>query len=162
MILFSCYSSSALNFWYSTRQFTVLTGLLAARNLLGEKHDLWQVNTERSYYEEFTLKPSQEKAKMAVGHALRRAFDKVHQSDLSLSAAVTWGTLNGNKSTYTTLLCNNKHMIIKICRVGAYRRDVKTVFSECNGARQMRPASMTQLGSKSAQDCVPKRIVGYF
>jgi len=27
----------------------MLTGM--ARNLLGEKHDLWDVNTERSYYE---------------------------------------------------------------------------------------------------------------
>jgi hypothetical protein len=36
----------------------MLTGMLAARNLLGEKHDLWDVNTERSYYEEFTKEPS--------------------------------------------------------------------------------------------------------
>ncbi|WP_245817265.1 hypothetical protein [Hydrococcus rivularis] len=28
--------------------------LLAAKNILGEEHDLWNVNTERSYHEEFT------------------------------------------------------------------------------------------------------------
>ena len=32
----------------------MLTGLLAAKNILGEKHDLWNVNVERSYHEEFT------------------------------------------------------------------------------------------------------------
>ena len=26
--------------------------MLAARNVMGEQHDLWEVNTERSYYEE--------------------------------------------------------------------------------------------------------------
>lgn len=33
---------------------------MAVRNILGEHHDLWQVNTERSYHEEFTLKEPQE------------------------------------------------------------------------------------------------------
>jgi hypothetical protein len=33
-----------------------LTGLLAAKNILGENHNLWDVNTERSYYEAFTKK----------------------------------------------------------------------------------------------------------
>ena len=35
----------------------MLTGILAARNLTGEEHDLWDVNTERSYYEQLTRKP---------------------------------------------------------------------------------------------------------
>ena len=85
MILFSCYSSSALNFWYSTRQFTVLTGLLAARNLLGEKHDLWQVNTERSYYEEFTVNdatkshpPSPAPRAKATGLREQTAFESAY------------------------------------------------------------------------------------
>ena len=37
---------------YNNQDHSMLTGLLAARNLLGECHDLWTVNTERSYYEE--------------------------------------------------------------------------------------------------------------
>jgi protoporphyrinogen oxidase len=37
---------------YNNQDHSMLTGLLAARNLLGEQHDLWTVNTERSYYEE--------------------------------------------------------------------------------------------------------------
>jgi protoporphyrinogen oxidase len=39
---------------YNNQDHSMLTGILAAKNLLGEKHDLWEVNTERSYYEEFT------------------------------------------------------------------------------------------------------------
>ncbi|MBW4650310.1 MAG: NAD(P)/FAD-dependent oxidoreductase [Kastovskya adunca ATA6-11-RM4] len=39
---------------YNNQDHSMLTAMLAARNILGEKHDLWNVNTERSYYEEFT------------------------------------------------------------------------------------------------------------
>ena len=38
---------------YNNQDHSMLTGLLAARNLFGGKHDLWDVNTERSYYETF-------------------------------------------------------------------------------------------------------------
>lgn len=38
---------------YNNQDHSMLTALLAARNLNGEEHDLWDVNTERSYYEEF-------------------------------------------------------------------------------------------------------------
>ena len=37
----------------------MLTGMLAVRNLMGEDHDLWSVNTERSYYEEVAVSPSE-------------------------------------------------------------------------------------------------------
>jgi hypothetical protein len=37
---------------YNNQDHSMLTGMLAARNVLGERHDLWDVNTERSYYEE--------------------------------------------------------------------------------------------------------------
>jgi protoporphyrinogen oxidase len=37
---------------YNNQDHSMLTGLLAARNLCGGRHDLWNVNTERSYYEE--------------------------------------------------------------------------------------------------------------
>lgn len=43
---------------YNNQDHSMLTGLLAAKNILGEKHNLWEVNTERSYYEEFTKEPS--------------------------------------------------------------------------------------------------------
>ncbi|MBO1070846.1 MAG: NAD(P)/FAD-dependent oxidoreductase [Dolichospermum sp. DEX189] len=41
---------------YNNQDHSMLTGLLAAKNILGENHNLWDVNTERSYYEEFTKK----------------------------------------------------------------------------------------------------------
>lgn len=33
----------------------MLTAMLAVQNYLGANHDLWTVNTERSYYEEFII-----------------------------------------------------------------------------------------------------------
>jgi protoporphyrinogen oxidase len=40
---------------YNNQDHSMLTGLLAVKNLAGERHDLWNVNTERSYYEEFSM-----------------------------------------------------------------------------------------------------------
>lgn len=40
---------------YNNQDHSMLTGILAVRNILGEKHDLWDVNTERSYYEDFSV-----------------------------------------------------------------------------------------------------------
>ncbi|NDJ17669.1 NAD(P)/FAD-dependent oxidoreductase [Myxacorys almedinensis] len=39
---------------YNNQDHSMLTAMLAARNVLGENHDLWNVNVERSYHEEFT------------------------------------------------------------------------------------------------------------
>lgn len=39
---------------YNNQDHSMLTAMLAVKNLLGEKHDLWNVNTERSYYEDFS------------------------------------------------------------------------------------------------------------
>jgi protoporphyrinogen oxidase len=36
---------------YNNQDHSMLTGLYAARNVLGEKHDLWAVNTEHAYHE---------------------------------------------------------------------------------------------------------------
>ena len=47
---------------YNNQDHSMLTGLLAARNVLGEQHDLWDVNTERSYHEEFTVKEAEAQA----------------------------------------------------------------------------------------------------
>ena len=33
----------------------MLTAMLAVRNIMGEQHDIWKVNTERSYHEEIRL-----------------------------------------------------------------------------------------------------------
>ncbi|MBE7381350.1 MAG: NAD(P)/FAD-dependent oxidoreductase [Leptolyngbya sp. SIO1E4] len=41
---------------YNNQDHSMLTALLAAKNILGEHHDLWNVNVERSYHENFTDK----------------------------------------------------------------------------------------------------------
>ncbi|WOI54052.1 NAD(P)/FAD-dependent oxidoreductase [Parvularcula sp. LCG005] len=42
---------------YNNQDHSMLTAMLAARNLTGEDHDLWTVNVERSYHEEFQVEP---------------------------------------------------------------------------------------------------------
>ena len=39
---------------YNNQDHSMLTALLAAKNILGESHSLWDVNVERSYHENFT------------------------------------------------------------------------------------------------------------
>jgi protoporphyrinogen oxidase len=41
---------------YNNQDHSMLTAMLAARNILGESHDVWTVNVERSYHEEIELK----------------------------------------------------------------------------------------------------------
>jgi protoporphyrinogen oxidase len=40
---------------YNNQDHSMLTAMLAVRNLLGEQHDVWNVNTERSYHEEMRV-----------------------------------------------------------------------------------------------------------
>ncbi|MCQ8186318.1 glycosyltransferase [Parvularcula maris] len=41
---------------YNNQDHSMLTAMLAAENILGAEHDLWEVNVERSYHEEFVTK----------------------------------------------------------------------------------------------------------
>lgn len=52
---------------YNNQDHSMLTGLLAAQNILGKQHDLWQVNTERSYYEEVVVEAPES---ASTGHAV--------------------------------------------------------------------------------------------
>ncbi|MBT5872636.1 MAG: NAD(P)/FAD-dependent oxidoreductase [Candidatus Latescibacteria bacterium] len=47
---------------YNNQDHSMLSAMLAVRNLQGESHDLWNVNTERSYYEEFMTEGAQKAA----------------------------------------------------------------------------------------------------
>lgn len=42
---------------YNNQDHSMLTAMMAVRNLMGEKHDLWEVNTERAYHEEIRVPP---------------------------------------------------------------------------------------------------------
>lgn len=59
---------------YNNQDHSMLTAMLAARNILGESHDIWNVNVERSYHEDFTV---EEKGKAAE---LKAERDKIHSS----------------------------------------------------------------------------------
>jgi protoporphyrinogen oxidase len=45
---------------YNNQDHSMLTAMLAVRNIMGERHDLWTVNTERSYHEEIRIPESQQ------------------------------------------------------------------------------------------------------
>ncbi|MEO0556882.1 MAG: NAD(P)/FAD-dependent oxidoreductase [Bacteroidota bacterium] len=65
---------------YNNQDHSMLTALLAARNILGDldgdaPHDLWNVNVERSYHEDFVV---DEEAKQRVQEARRRPLPKHH------------------------------------------------------------------------------------
>ncbi|NWG47198.1 MAG: NAD(P)/FAD-dependent oxidoreductase [Alphaproteobacteria bacterium] len=48
---------------YNNQDHSMLTAMYAARNILGEKLDIWEVNLERSYNEEFQTKEAAEAVK---------------------------------------------------------------------------------------------------
>ena len=37
---------------YNNQDHSMLTAMLAVKNILGENHDLWSVNVEQEYHEE--------------------------------------------------------------------------------------------------------------
>ena len=41
---------------YNNQDHSMLSAMLAARNILGEDHDVWSVNVDRAYHEEFEIK----------------------------------------------------------------------------------------------------------
>ena len=47
---------------YNNQDHSMLTAMYAAQNILGAEHDLWSVNVERSYHEEFERKDLTEEA----------------------------------------------------------------------------------------------------
>ena len=42
---------------YNNQDHSMLSAMFAARNILGAEHDVWNVNVERAYHEEFQTKP---------------------------------------------------------------------------------------------------------
>lgn len=50
---------------YNNQDHSMLTAMLAVRNLLGEHHDVWSVNVERAYHEEVRV-PSQQPSAVAT------------------------------------------------------------------------------------------------
>jgi protoporphyrinogen oxidase len=61
---------------YNNQDHSMLTAILAAKNILGEQHDLWDVNTERSYHEEFTQEEWQKRQQEANEVGSRKSLAK--------------------------------------------------------------------------------------
>jgi protoporphyrinogen oxidase len=45
---------------YNNQDHSMLTAMLAVKNIMGEQNDIWTVNTERSYHEEVRLARAEE------------------------------------------------------------------------------------------------------
>jgi len=57
---------------YNNQDHSMLTAMLAARNIAGESHDLWNVNVERSYHEDFTVEEKDAAADVKAERDKRR------------------------------------------------------------------------------------------
>ncbi|MDX1540443.1 MAG: NAD(P)/FAD-dependent oxidoreductase, partial [Geminicoccaceae bacterium] len=78
---------------YNNQDHAMLTGLLAARNLLdGQRNDLWNVNAEQEYHEE-VASAHDPAAEAAVRGALAEAFQKIDPVALGLSHGVIAGAV---------------------------------------------------------------------
>jgi hypothetical protein len=64
---------------YNNQDHSMLTAMMAAENVLGADHDLWEVNEEPEYHEEIVLKP------------LMRAFSRIDR----LGFATALGSVSG-------------------------------------------------------------------
>lgn len=51
---------------YNNQDHSMLSAMFAARNILGEENDVWNVNVERSYHEEFEVKKADENLNPAL------------------------------------------------------------------------------------------------
>lgn len=57
---------------YNNQDHSMLTAMLAALNITGERHDLWNVNVERSYHEDFTVEEKRTAADIKAERDRRR------------------------------------------------------------------------------------------
>ncbi|MGH7824167.1 MAG: FAD-dependent oxidoreductase [Candidatus Binatia bacterium] len=79
---------------YNNQDHAMLTGMLAVRNLvLGEKNDLWSVNTDQEYLEEVKTgtKDPIEKLSRVLEEALPGAFPKLDRVAFGVSLGATAG-----------------------------------------------------------------------
>lgn len=91
---------------YNNQDHSMLTGLFAARNVLGERHDVWSVNTEREYHEEGTTAlmnagdrlvparvsvPVAQAVQMLDDDAIEVAFAKLDPVALGAAVGVVFG-----------------------------------------------------------------------
>jgi protoporphyrinogen oxidase len=81
---------------YNNQDHAMLTGMLAVRNaMLGERNDLWSVNTDQEYHEEVQVRPEVGVPDVveALEGALARVFMKLDRVAFGLSLGMTSGLL---------------------------------------------------------------------
>jgi protoporphyrinogen oxidase len=79
---------------YNNQDHAMVTGMLAVRNLvLGERNDLWSVNTDQEYHEEMRQPVAKHELEEILEGALVQAFLKLDRVALGLSVGVTSGAL---------------------------------------------------------------------
>ena len=81
---------------YNNQDHAMLTGMLAVRNqVLGEKHDLWSVNTDQVYHEEVRNGVAANDVADVAQRALPWIFPKLDRLAFGLAVAIACGALLG-------------------------------------------------------------------
>lgn len=79
---------------YNNQDHAMVTGMLAVRNLvLGQRNDLWSVNTDQEYHEEIREQVTEHDLEEVLEGALTQAFLKLDRVALGLSIGAASGTL---------------------------------------------------------------------
>jgi len=79
---------------YNNQDHAMVTGMLAVRNLvLGQRNDLWSVNTDQEYHEEIREPVSEHDLEEVLEGALAKAFVKLDRVAFGLSIGVVSGAL---------------------------------------------------------------------
>ena len=68
---------------YNNQDHSMLTAMMAARNILGCRHNLWEANTEQEYHEELTTAEFEDD--FAVIEATQPIVPESFQSDQAYS-----------------------------------------------------------------------------
>lgn len=75
---------------YNNQDHSMLTGMLAAENILGANHDLSTVNVEQEYHEEMALNPAEE---AAFNKAIPALFSRMDPLGMAMAVGSVAGTL---------------------------------------------------------------------
>jgi protoporphyrinogen oxidase len=85
---------------YNNQDHAMLTGMLAARNVvLGERNDLWAINTDQEYLEEIRDAAEPEPVEQVVDDALTQVFTKLDR----MALGVALGSVSGVALSIATL-----------------------------------------------------------
>jgi hypothetical protein len=73
---------------YNNMDHSMLTAIYAVENINGANHDLWDVNADREYHEEYEEMPSEP---IISDEILIRTFSRMHKSGFATAAGIVCG-----------------------------------------------------------------------